>query len=91
VARNSLANHAVALDDSRAPPRLATQEVGRPHDRRVAVEVGIDLAAVVGVVAERDHVGAGGEEPFGELGRDAGAVRDVLAVDDAHVRAKFLA
>jgi hypothetical protein len=35
------------------------------------------------VVAEGDHVGAGGEDPRGELRRDPDAVRRVLAVDDA--------
>jgi hypothetical protein len=42
------------------------------------------------VVAERDHVGAGGEEPVGELRRDPRAVRDVLAVDDRDVGAELL-
>ena len=43
------------------------------------------------MVAERDHVRAGGEEPGGELGRDPDAVRRVLAVDDAERRAELLA
>jgi hypothetical protein len=42
------------------------------------------------VVAERDHVRAGREQPVGELGRDAGAVGDVLAVDDAEVDAELI-
>jgi hypothetical protein len=37
------------------------------------------------VVAERDHVGARGEQPVGELAGDARAVGGVLAVDDADV------
>jgi hypothetical protein len=37
------------------------------------------------VVAERDDVGARGEELVGELPRDPGAVGDVLAVDDRQV------
>jgi len=37
------------------------------------------------MVAERDRVGAGGEQAVGELARDARAVGGVLAVDDAHV------
>jgi hypothetical protein len=43
------------------------------------------------VVAERDHVRAGGEEPVGELARDARAVGDVLAVDDADIRSELVA
>jgi hypothetical protein len=43
------------------------------------------------VVAQRDHVGTCGEQPIGELGGDAGAVGDVLAVDDADVRAELFA
>jgi hypothetical protein len=35
------------------------------------------------VVAEREHVGPRGEQPLGEARRDPGAVRDVLAVDNA--------
>jgi hypothetical protein len=42
------------------------------------------------VVAERDHVGACGEDPRGELGRDPDAVRSVLAVDDAERDAELL-
>jgi hypothetical protein len=43
------------------------------------------------VVAERDHVGAGGEQPVGELRGDAGAVGRVLAVDDREVGCELLA
>jgi hypothetical protein len=43
------------------------------------------------VVAERDHVGARGEQLVGELAGDAGAVGDVLAVDDAEVSADLCA
>jgi len=42
------------------------------------------------VIAERDDVCTGGEQPFGELRRDAGAVGDVLAVDDARVDVELL-
>jgi hypothetical protein len=42
------------------------------------------------VVAERDHVGARGEQLVRELGRDAGAVGDVLAVQDADIRSELL-
>jgi hypothetical protein len=43
------------------------------------------------VVPERDDVGAGREQLVGELSGDTGAVRDVLAVDDADVRAELVA
>jgi hypothetical protein len=43
------------------------------------------------VVAERDDVGARGEQPVGELRRDPRAVGDVLAVDDREVGAQLLA
>jgi hypothetical protein len=43
------------------------------------------------VVSERDHVGARGEDPVGELAGDPGAVGGVLAVDDADVRAELVA
>ena len=43
------------------------------------------------MVAEREHVGAGSEQPVGELRRDARTVGDVLAVDDADVGAELLA
>jgi hypothetical protein len=43
------------------------------------------------VVAERDHVGACGEQLVSELRGDAGTVGDVLAVDDAEIRSELLA
>jgi hypothetical protein len=43
------------------------------------------------VVPERHDVRAGGEQLVGELAGDAGAVRRVLAVDDAEVGAELLA
>jgi hypothetical protein len=43
------------------------------------------------VVAKRDHVGACSEQLVSELRRDAGAVGDVLAVDDAEVRPELVA
>jgi hypothetical protein len=42
------------------------------------------------VVAERDHVGSGGEDPVGELGSQPGAVGRVLAVDGAEVDVELL-
>jgi hypothetical protein len=43
------------------------------------------------VVPQRDHVGARREQLVGELRGDAGAVGDVLAVDDADVRVELVA
>jgi hypothetical protein len=43
------------------------------------------------VVPQRDHVGARREQPVGELRGDAGAVGDVLAVDDADVGVELVA
>jgi hypothetical protein len=42
------------------------------------------------VVPQGDHVGAGGQQPVGELRRDPGAVGDVLAVDDRDVGLELL-
>ena len=74
--------HAVALDDAAAVAGLRREVVRRPHDRgRLRVEVRVDLMAMVGVVAERDDVDAGGEQLVGDLRRDAQAAGGVLAVD----------
>ncbi len=43
------------------------------------------------MVAERDRVRAGGEQPVGQARRDPDPVRDVLAVDDADVDPELLA
>ncbi len=73
--------HPVALDHAGAVPGLAAQEVGRPHDPRLGVQVGVDLPAVVGVVAEGDRVDASREQLVGDLGGDPQPPGDVLAVD----------
>jgi hypothetical protein len=77
--------HAAAFDDAAAVARLALEEVRRPQDPLVRVQVGIDLALAVGVVAERDDVDAQREQLVGDLRRDARTARDVLAVDDDEV------
>ena len=81
----------VALDGADPVTGLGAQIVGRPQDALLAVEVGIDLALAVGVVAERDHVDAGVEELIGDLRRDSEAPRRVLAVDDQEVEAQPIA
>jgi hypothetical protein len=43
------------------------------------------------VVAEGDDVGTRAQQPVGELRRDACAVGDVLAVDDAEIDVELLA
>ena len=58
-------------------------EVGRTDHALGVGEVRDDLAPPPGVVAEREHVGAGCEQPLGEARGDAGPVGDVLRVDDA--------
>ena len=72
-------------------PGWRAQEVRGPQDEALLVEVGPDLAVAVGVVAERDHVDAGGEQLVGVLGRDADAARGVLAVGDDEVERELLA
>jgi hypothetical protein len=42
------------------------------------------------VIAEREHVGSGREQPLGQPRRDPGAVGDVLAVDDAEADVQLL-
>jgi hypothetical protein len=74
--------YAVVLDHTDASAGLAAQEVGRTHDRLARVQVRVDLAAVIRVVAQRDRVDAGGEHLLGDLRRDAQATGGVLAVDD---------
>ena len=66
-------------------------EVRRPDDALGAGQVRVDLLPPPGVVAERDHVRAGGEEALGQLRRDPDAVGDVLAVQDAERDAELVA
>ena len=70
------------VHDADAVAGLAAQVVVRPQDRLVRIEVGEDLLAVVGVVAERDDVDARREQLVGDLRRDPEPARGVLAVDD---------
>jgi len=79
------------LDDGEPAAGRLALEVRGAHDRRRRRQIGADLLAPPRVVAERERVRAGGEEAFGEPRRDADAVRDVLAVDDAGVDVEALA
>jgi hypothetical protein len=79
--RDDAEAQAAALDDDGAVAGLRAQVVGGPDDPLLLVEVGVDLAAAVGVVAERDDVDAAVEELVGELRRDPEPAGDVLGVD----------
>ena len=74
-----------------AVPRLTAQVVRRPQDPRLSVEVGVDLAVTVGVIAECDHVDPGREQLVGDLRRDPEPAGNVLAVDDDERRVVALA
>jgi hypothetical protein len=65
-------------------------QVGRPDDPIAALQVREELTARPGVVAEREDVGAGGEQLLGELRRKPAAVGRVLGVDDAEVGAELV-
>ncbi len=82
---------AVMLDHAGAAAGLAAEEVGRPHDPFAAVQIRVDLTAVIGVVSERDRVDARGEHLLGVLRRDPQPPGGVLAVDDDERRLVALA
>jgi hypothetical protein len=72
--------------DDRDPIARSLRAGVRGTDHALARgEVGGDPAAAVRVITERDDVGSGAEQLVGELGRDARAVRGVLAVDDRDI------
>jgi len=73
---------ALAVHDTGAVSRLVSQVVVGAQDLDVVVEIAVDLLAVIGVVAERNDVDAGGEELVGDLRRDPQPPGCVLAVDD---------
>jgi len=82
--------HSVALDHARAVAGLDAQEVRWAQDPRLGVQIRIDLAAMVGVVAERDRIDSPREQLLSGLRRDSQAARDVLAVDHHEGRVKTL-
>ena len=89
-------DHAEALasrpgHDAGAMTGLAAQEVRRAQDPRLGVQIRVDLAAMVGVVAERDRVDPAREQLIGRLRRDSQPAGDVLAVDDDERRLQALA
>jgi hypothetical protein len=79
------------LQDRPAAAGELAAGVRRPDDAIARRQVRADSVATEGVVAERDRVRPGGEDPLRELAGDAGAVGDVLAVDDAEVDVELLA
>ena len=79
------------LDDRHPVSGRFGSGVRGPDHALAGREVGGDAAATVGVVAERDDVGAGGEQLVGELAGDAGSVGGVLSVDDREVGVVALA
>jgi hypothetical protein len=74
-----------ARDDCQAAPRCQRRRVRRSQDAIGGVEVRRDLGAAERVVAQRDRVDSGREEPVGEARRDPDPVGDVLPVRDADV------
>jgi hypothetical protein len=79
------------LDDGDSMSRCPGARVRRADDGFTPREVIADSVAAIRVVAKRDDVGARGKQPICELRGDACAVGDVLAVDDADVRAEIVA
>jgi len=79
------------LDHGVAAAGVGVGVVGRPHHPVAAVEVAVDLAVAVDVVAGRDRVGAGVEQRLGRLLGDSHAPRRVLPVDDHQVGRMALA
>jgi hypothetical protein len=79
------------FDDRESMTRCPSSGVRRTDDRFAPCEIVADSFAAIRVVAERDHVGACGEQLVSELRGDTGAVGDVLAVDDAEIRPELLA
>jgi hypothetical protein len=71
--------------DGEGATRGLRREVGGPDYSLGPFEVRDDLPPAEDMVAERDDVRAGLEQPVGDLRRDADAVRCVLAVENAEV------
>ncbi len=78
------------FDDCESMTRRPGAGVRRTNDGFAPREIVADSVAAIRVVTECDHIGACSQQLVGELRGDAGAVSDVLAVDDADVRAELL-
>ena len=84
-------DHRDAVVDGEPAARRARRHVRRPQHAIGAGEVRREALLPPGPVAERDHVGAGGEELLGDLRGDAAPGGGVLPVDDAEVGPELLA
>ena len=73
------------LEDVGAAPGRAGGIIGGADQPRLALDEHQRLALIEGVVAERDRVGAGGEELVADRLGDAEAAGGVLAVDDDEI------
>jgi len=72
----------IALGEDRVPPPgVALRIVGGPDDPLLRVEVVVDVAVAVDVVARRDHVRTGLEQRRGRALGYPNAAGGVLAVD----------
>src|SRR5262249_43149 len=67
------------------------REVRRPDHTICAGEVRPEALLAPDPVPERDHVGAGGQDPLRDLRGDAAAVGSLLPVDDREVGPELLA
>ena len=74
-----------------AEPRCAGLHVERADDARLALDVADQLALVPGVVAERQQIGASGEQIGGNGCGQPEAAGRVLGIDDDGVGAEPLA
>ena len=79
------ADHRNAVVDGEADARRVRRHVRGAEHPVGSAQIGRESGLAPGPVAERDHVGARGEQPIGELRRDPAPRGGVLAVDDAEV------
>ena len=76
------------LDQRGTRARCAGWKIHRADQARGLGDVGYDLFAIPGVIAECDHVGAGGEQRIRHIRGETEAVRGVLGVDHRKLDAK---
>jgi hypothetical protein len=84
-------DHRDVLDDEQTLAGSTCREVRWSHDAIALAQVRDDLPAAPDVVPEGDRIGAGREHAVGELRRDADAVGEILAVEDAEVGVQLVA
>jgi hypothetical protein len=83
--------HPGRFGDRVPAPGVAGREVAGPHDALLRAEVGVDLAVAVGVVAQRDRIGAQTEDLVRRFRGDADPAPGVLAVDHDQIGQVLLA